>query len=318
MHSLAKTGQTSSALGVLHWMRGIACFALSMCLAQAATAQLRYAGSDTVEPMIEAAQVSFARGHAGYKLQIQANGTSAGFRELCTGRAALIGASRPIKPDEAQTCATANIQQIEVPMALDAIVLVASTKNNWLKELTFAEVRTLFDPASTSKLTSWKQLRPGFPDAPIKTAGVGIKHGTFGFFSDSLGLKGYIRSDFKDFNDHGSTGRFVAAEQGGGIGFMALGDALAMESQLRILGIDFGSGAVVANADAVLSGRYDKLARTVYLYMNPAMVATLNPTDKDFLKSLVNDADKLVRFANLIPLRGLQYQENMRRVNFSR
>ena len=179
MHSLAKTGQTSSALGVLHWMRGIACFALSMCLAQAATAQLRYAGSDTVEPMIEAAQVSFARGHAGYKLQIQANGTSAGFRELCTGRAALIGASRPIKPDEAQTCATANIQQIEVPMALDAIVLVASTKNNWLKELTFAEVRTLFDPASTSKLTSWKQLRPGFPDAPIKTAGVGIKHGTF-------------------------------------------------------------------------------------------------------------------------------------------
>lgn len=288
-----------------------------MCLTQAATAQLRYAGSDTVEPMIEAAQVSFARGHTGYKLQIQANGTSAGFRELCTGRAALIGASRPIKPDEAQTCATASIQQVEVPVALDAIVLVASIKNNWLKELTFAEVRTLFDPASTSKLTSWKQLRPGFPDAPIKTAGVGIKHGTFGFFSDSLGLKGFIRSDFKDFNDHGSTGRFVAADQGG-IGFMALGDALAMESQLRILGIDFGSGAVVPNADAVLSGRYDKLARTVYLYMNPAMVTTLSPTDKDFLKSLVTDTDKLVRFANLIPLRGLQYQENMRRVNFSR
>jgi ABC-type phosphate transport system substrate-binding protein len=42
----------------------------ALCLATSAQAQLRYAGSDTVEPVIEAAQIAYARGHAGYKLQI--------------------------------------------------------------------------------------------------------------------------------------------------------------------------------------------------------------------------------------------------------
>ena len=136
--------------------------------ASGAQAQLRYAGSDTVEPVIEAAQVAYARGHAGYKVQSQAAGTSSGFRELCSGRAALVGASRPIKPDEAQTCAKAGIQHTEIPVALDAIVLVVSTKNTWLKDLTFAELSTVFSSESSGKLNSWKQVRATFPDTPAR------------------------------------------------------------------------------------------------------------------------------------------------------
>ncbi len=282
-----------------------------------AHAQLRYAGSDTVEPVIEAAQIAYGRGHPGYKLQIQAAGTSSGMRELCTGRAAMAGASRPIKADEAQACATAGIQYVEIAVALDAVALVVSTKNTWLKDLTLAEARSVFDPASSGKVNSWKQVRPSFPDIPIRSAGVGIKHGTFGFFTESLGLKGFIRPEFKDFNDHASTGRYVAADAGA-IGFLPTGDVRALEGQVRAIGVDLGAGVVMPGVEEVLAGKYDKLARSVYLYVNTALLAKASAQDNEFAKLLVNDMEKFVRFANLIPLRALQYQENVRRVSFAR
>ena len=86
------------------------CLLLIALVSPAAFAELRYAGSDTLEPVVEAAQVAFARGNPGYKDRVQATGTSSGIRELCTGRAPLVGASRPIKPQEVQECAKAGIQ----------------------------------------------------------------------------------------------------------------------------------------------------------------------------------------------------------------
>ena len=63
---------------------------------------------------------------------------------------------------------------------------------------------------------------------------------------------------------------------------------------------------------------YDKLSTTVYLYVNPALMSKAEPQDLDFVKLLVRDMEKFVQFANLIPLRGLQYQENVKKVSFTR
>ena len=282
-----------------------------------AQAQFRYSGSDTVEPVVSAALVAYVRGHPGYKLQIQSTGTSVGIRDLCAGRTPLAGASRPIKPEEAKICTAAGIQFSEIPVALDALSLVVSTKNTWLKDLTFAELRTVYEPASAGKVTTWKQVRPTFPDTPLRPAGPDVKHGTFGSFSESMDLKGFIRSDFKDFTHHEKTGRYVA-ETVGGLGFMPYGDALSMASDLRMIGIDFGQGAVIPSSKEVMAGKYDKLSRTVYLYINLALLSKADPQDIDFTKFLVRDMEKFVQFANLIPLRALQYQENIKRVSFTR
>ncbi len=291
-------------------------FFLSLVLTVPSTfaQQLRYSGSDTVEPLIEAAQVAFARGNAGYKVRIQATGTSSGIRELCTGRAPLVGASRPIKPQEIKECIAAGIQYVEVPLALDAVVMVVSVKNTWLKDLTLAELQTLYAPASNGKLLSWKQLRPSFPDLPLRTAGVGIKHGTFEFFLNAIGNNSLVRSDIKDFTNHGDTGRFVASDLGA-IGFMSMGEAKAMDNQLRMVSVDTGNGPVMPSVDAVVNGKYDKLSRTVYLYANQPMLTKLTPLDLDFVRMLISETEKFVSFSNLIPLRSLQYQENKRRVS---
>jgi ABC-type phosphate transport system substrate-binding protein len=124
-----------------------------------------YAGSDTVYPVAEAALTSFMRGHAGYKPQMKDVGTGPGIKELCAGRAVMAGASRPMKAEESKLCLAAGVQAIEVPIALDAVVLVVSAKNTWLKDLTLAEASKAFDSASAGKITSWKQIRAGFQRA---------------------------------------------------------------------------------------------------------------------------------------------------------
>lgn len=314
MHSHPKVSAYFDCFRLLRTTCSIFALALAFASAQA---QFRYSGSDTVEPVVSAALVAYVRGNPGYKLQIQSTGTSVGIRDLCAGRTPLAGASRPIKPEEAKVCSAAGIQFSEIPVALDALSLVVSTKNTWLKDLTYAELRTVFEPASAGKVTSWKQVRASFPDTPIRPAGPDVKHGTFGSFSDSMDLKGFIRTDFKDFTHHEKTGRYVA-DNVGAIGFMPFGDAVSMGNDVRMIGIDFGAGPVIPSTKEVMAGKYDKLSRTVYLYVNLALLTKADPQDIDFTKFLVRDMEKFVLFANLIPLRALQYQENMKRVSFTR
>ena len=272
-----------------------------------------YTGSDTVQPVVEAALSSFVRANAVYRPTITGPGTSVGLKELCDGLALMAGASRVIKAYELKDCATAGIQITEIPVALDAVTLIVSAKNTWLKDLTMAELTKIFEPASAGKIVSWKQIRPSFPDMPLKTAGVGIKHATFGFFSESIGLKGFMRSDYKDFKDHNETAKYIAGDVAA-LGFLPIGEAKAMEGQVKAVGIDFGAGTVTPGPEEVSAGKYDKLSRRVYLYVNTVALAKSSPEDVAFAQIIVKDMDKFVRFANLVPLRALQYQENMKRL----
>ena len=120
-----------------------------------------------------------------------------------------------------------------------------------------------------------------------------------------MGLNGFIRSDYKDFTQHEKVGRYVA-DNLGAIGFMPFGDATTMANDVRIIGIDFGAGAVIPSIKNVVDGKYDALSRTIYLYVNLSMLAKANPQDIEFTKFLVRDMEKFVQFSNLIPLRSLQ------------
>ncbi len=272
-----------------------------------------YTGSDTVHPVAEAALTAFMRGHPGYKPQLKDTGTGPGLKEFCAGRALIAGASRAIKSAESKDCAVAGVQAVEIPAALDAVVLVVSSKNTWLKDMTLAEVSKAFDASSAGKITSWKQIRASFPDSPLKVAGVDIKHATFGFFSEQLGLNGFMRSDYKDFKTHALTGAYVGGDPAV-LGFMPIGEAAALSGQVRPIGIDFGAGVVNPGNDEIANGKYDKLTRTVYMYVNAAALAKSSSDDIAYTTSLVKDMDKYARFANLVPLRALQYQENAKRL----
>jgi phosphate transport system substrate-binding protein len=279
-----------------------------------AWADLRYAGSDTVEPVVDAARIAFLRGSPAFKLTLSSAGTGSGMRELCTARAFLVGASRPISADERQECAKAGVAPVEIPVGADAVVLVVSNKNSFVKELLLSEVKRIFAPASTGVVTSWKNVRDTFPDLRLRAVGVGIKHGTFEFFHTAIGNGKFVRSDYKDTVHHEETAKFVASDPGA-VGYVPYSVAKDFASQLRMVSIDFGKGAVEPSVQAIADGSYSALSRMTYLYLNVPSLARSGSDAEAFVNELVGNLGKYVSFANMVPLSSLQYQESVRRLN---
>jgi len=87
-----------------------------------------YAGSDRVQPVVEGALSSFARGNSTYKPTTTGIGTSVGIKDLCNALMLVARAPRVIKADESRVCAAANIQITEIPVALDALTLLSPSK----------------------------------------------------------------------------------------------------------------------------------------------------------------------------------------------
>ena len=283
--------------------------------AQSVSGTVVYVGSDTLEPVVEAARNVYLKNATNVKVSLDGKGTGQGLALLCAGKAAWAGASRKINERESADCARLKIDVTELPMGYDAVVMVTAKKNSWMSEITLAELKRLFDPATGTSLSNWKQLRPSWPDQPLKGMGVGPKHGTFDFFSKAIGLNGFIRSDYKDHPDHYMVAKAVAADASA-IGFVPVGVANEFAEQLSIVPVDFGKGASKPDLANILDGRYAPLTRLVYLYINRPLLQK-DAVSLDFVRALLKDSDRYVRFAQLVPLKDATYKENATRVMFS-
>jgi phosphate transport system substrate-binding protein len=291
----------------------VALLTISLACSGTAVAQLRYSGSDTLEPVVDAARVAFTRAHPNFKLSISSLGSSSGIRELCTQKAVLVGSSRSMKPEEAKECAQAGVTPIELAAGLDAVVLVVSSKNSFVKELSIDEVKALYSPQAAGKLLTWKALLASYPDTPLRTVGVGIKHGTFEFFHGAIGNGKFVRGDFKDTQHHEETAKLVG-QDAGAIGYLPLAVAKDFAAQLRIVKINFGEGPIEPSEQTIASGRYGALARTVYFYLNPAELAKANADSQAFVKELTSNLPKYASFANMVPLSAPQYEANAKKL----
>ncbi len=290
---------------------------LLCCLVAPLHAQLRYAGSDTVEPVVDAAKTAFSRSHPNFKLTINSVGTSSGFRELCTNRAFFIGASRAIKPDETKECERSGVVPVEVPVGLDAVVLVVSNKNTFIKDLSIDDVKRIYGPQATGKLMNWNAVQSTFADQPLRAVGVGIKHGTFDFFHAAIGNGKFVRSDYKDTIHHDETAKIVASDPGA-IGYVPLSVAKDFAAQLRIVKVNFGEGPIEPTEDTIRSGKYGALSRTTYFYVNLPALVKAGGESHEFIKDLMTNLAKYVSFANMTTLSPQQYQETAKRVGFAR
>jgi phosphate transport system substrate-binding protein len=56
-------------------------------------------------------------------------GTGDGFKAFCAGDTDISDASRPIKDEEAQACADAGVEYVELKVAYDGITVLTSAEN---------------------------------------------------------------------------------------------------------------------------------------------------------------------------------------------
>lgn len=146
------------------------------------SASLDITGGSTVYPLSERMKAIYQQAGFTGAINLEDIGTSGGFARFCEkGEADLVGASRLVKEKEQAQCRAINRELIAFPVGLDLVVVVVSRQNNFVEQLSFAQLRQLF-----TKALHWSELDPAWVNEPIVRAIPNKSRGTFTFFVEML------------------------------------------------------------------------------------------------------------------------------------
>ena len=225
-------------------------------------------GSSTVFPISEAFGEEFQRETRG-RVTAGLSGTGGGFKKFCRGEIDIAGASRPIKAEEAETCRAAGVEFIELPVALDALAVIVHPSNTFVDCLTTAELKTMWSPQAQGKVTTWDQVRAGWPKQPIRLFGAGTDSGTFDYFTKAInGEEGSSRGDYTATEDDNVTITGVSRDQYA-LGYLGLAYVTENAGKVKAVPIRQADGRCVApSAQAARDASYQPLSRPLLYYVN--------------------------------------------------
>lgn len=274
--------------------------------AQGVGGAIKVDGSSTVFPITEAVAEEFQKKNPRVKVTVGISGTGGGFKKFGAGETDISDASRPIKKTEADLCSQHGIGYIELPVAFDALSVVVNPQNTWANTLTVAELKKIWEPAAQGKITNWNQVRPGFPNLPLKLYGPGSDSGTFDYFTEAInGKEKASRGDFTASEDDNLLVQGVSRDRGG-LGYFGMAYYLENKSKLKAVGIDGGKGPQLPTPQNVEKGIYQPLARPIFIYVSTRAVA--RPEVKAFVDFYLQKAGGLVKEVGYVPLPAKVYK----------
>ena len=265
-------------------------------------------GSSTVFPVTEAVAEDFQKAKKQkVKVTVGISGTGGGFKKFCRNETDVSNASRPILKAEMADCAKAGVEYIELPVAFDALTVVVNPKNNFIKQLTVAELKKMWEPASQGKVTRWNQVNPAWPDQPMKLFGPGADSGTFDYFTEAVvGKSKSSRGDFTASEDDNVLVTGVSRDING-LGYFGYAYYVENKDKLKSVPIVNEKGqAVEPSMEAVLKGSYTPLARPIFIYVNSKSLA--KPEVKEFVQYYMTNGSKLAREVKYVPLPDAAYK----------
>jgi len=147
------------------------------------TGNIISAGSSTVFPLTEAVANLFKEeGYTG-NLTIDSIGTGGGFERFCkAGETDISNASRAIKDEETANCAAIDRTPVEFRVGTDALAVVVNQDNDFLTDITLAELAKAF----SSEVTQWSEIRPEWPAENILRFSPGTDSGTYDYFLEAV------------------------------------------------------------------------------------------------------------------------------------
>ena len=264
-------------------------------------------GSSTVFPISEAVAEEFQKSTRGaVRVTVGISGTGGGFKKFCRGETDIQDASRPISSDELEECRKHAVQFFELPIAFDAMTLVASPKNMWLQAVTLQELKIMWEPAAQGKITKWKQVNSAWPDEPLKLFGAGSDSGTFDYFTEAVvGKAKSSRGDYTGSEDDNTLVQGISADKGA-IGYIPYAYYPPNKNKLKLIGVDAGHGPVLPSRDTVENGTYTPLSRPLFVYVSKKSAERREV--KDFVEFYMKEALKLTEQVKYVPLPADAYQ----------
>ncbi|MEI2701130.1 MAG: PstS family phosphate ABC transporter substrate-binding protein [Baekduia sp.] len=254
-------------------------------------------GSSTVYPWAQAASERFQTANPDAKVTVGESGTGGGFEKFCKGETDISTASRKIEDDEIALCKQGGVEYAEVQVANDGIAVVTN-KAIELKCLKTGQLSKLWKKGS--KVASFKDLDPSFPDTKVSLYGPGTDSGTFDFFTEVInGEKGDTRTDYQPSEDDNVLVQGVSGDEGG-LGYFGFSYYEANMDKLNLVSVDAGDGCVEPSAATIQDGSYKPLSRPLFMYV--ATKSITKPQVKAFLDASLPDQEEIAGNAKIVPM----------------
>ena len=273
-------------------------------------------GSSTVYPITEAVAEDFQKAKKGAaKVTVGISGTGGGFKKFCRGETDIANASRPITKKEMDECKAAGITYYELPIAFDALTVVVNPSNDFIKSMTVAELKKIWEPAAQGQVKTWKQVNATWPDLPLKLFGAGSDSGTFDYFTEAIvGKAKSSRGDYTASEDDNVLVQGVTRDKGG-LGYF--GFAYYAENQKKLKAVPIvekdGKPAVSPSMETVLNGTYQPLARPIFIYVSAKSLA--KPEVREFVTYYLKEGAKAAQSVKYVPLPAKAYELGMDHLN---
>lgn len=274
------------------------------------TGSVEIDGSSTVFPVAEAVAEEFQIANPQVQVAVGVSGTGGGFKRFCAGETDLSNASRAIKETEAADCAANGVEFTEIAVGWDGLSVVVNPANDFAMCLTVDELRTIWEPNST--VTTWADVRDGWPTEEIRLYGPGTDSGTFDYFTEAVvGESGASRADFQASEDDNILVQGIAGDSYS-LGYFGYAYYAENAERLKLLAVDGGNGCVAPSDATIEDGTYAPLARPLYVYLRNS--ALERPEVRAYVDFMLENASELVPSTGYHALRTEQYAEALQTV----
>ncbi len=267
--------------------------------------EVKLDGSSTVFPIAEAAAEEFQKEYPNVRVTVGLSGTGGGMKKFVAGEIDIANASRVMKDEEKKKATEAKIDYIELPIANDGIAVVTNPKNTFVKSLSLAQLKALWEPGS--KVKTWKDLDASWPADPIKLYGPGADSGTFDFFTEHvMGTARLSRNDYTASEDDNVLVTGVSKDKNA-LGYFGFAYYIENQKKIRDIPLSGKDGvAVTPSAETIEKGTYS-LARPLVVYVNKK--SAMKPEVKAFVSFLLKNAAALSKEVGYVPLKEAVYTD---------
>ncbi len=261
-------------------------------------AGINVSGSSTVEPITTGVAELFKEANPDFTYTVEGPGTGDGFKRFCAGETDISDASRAIKDQEAQSCADAGVDYVELKIAYDGITVMTSRENAAVECLSFADLYALIGPESIgfskwsdgSAIASELGSSTTLPDADLTITGPGEESGTFDTFVELVLAKiaeerGQEATTRPDYTSSANDNVIIEGITGSPTSLGWVGFAFAEENNDKAKEIAVSKEAngecIAPSAETIADSSYP-ISRPLFIYVNTAK-AMENPDVADFV-----------------------------------
>ena len=254
-------------------------------------------GSNTVAPITSWAGENFADEYPNVLVDVDPQGTGAGFQEFCRQNSDVQSASRLITDEEIELCESNDVNYDLLEVGLDGLAVVKNSNNDWVDNITLDELRQVWE--FQSDVETWSDIRSEWPDRDIALHARDSASGTFDYFTRAInGEIGNIRDDYSATSQTNEIMGAVA-DNVDGFGWGGVGYLRAIEDEQDIEAVpvesDSTDGFFLPQRENVESGDYSPLARPLFAYFNLASLEERTDLLGSFARFYTNGAQDFAR-----------------------